>query len=41
MPFEQFDIPASHIFKIDFTGAVHEIKALGFKAPYNSPTGWE
>ncbi|HWJ70476.1 MAG TPA: hypothetical protein VNS79_10565 [Sphingobium sp.] len=41
MPYEPFDMPAAHIFKIDSEGAVHEIEALGFKAPYNSPTGWE
>jgi len=41
MPFEPFDMPAAHIFKISSDGAVHEIEAAGFKAPYNSPTGWE
>jgi hypothetical protein len=35
-----FDLPAVHIFKI-WGGQIHEIEALGFVAPYNSPTGWE
>jgi hypothetical protein len=37
---EPFDLPAVHIFKI-WGGQIHEIEALGFTAPYNSPTGWE
>jgi hypothetical protein len=36
-----FDLPAAHIFKIGADGMVHEIEAMGFTAPYNSPTGWE
>lgn len=35
-----FDLPAAHIFKIT-GGKIHEIEAMGFVAPYNSPTGWE
>jgi len=35
-----FDLPAMHIFKI-WGGQIHEIEAMGFMAPYNSPTGWE
>jgi hypothetical protein len=35
-----FDLPAVHIFKI-WGGQIHEIEALGFVAPYDSPTGWE
>jgi hypothetical protein len=40
-PFAPFDLPAMHIFKIGVDGQVHEIEAMGFTAPYNSPTGWE
>jgi hypothetical protein len=39
--FAPFDLPAAHIFKIGADGLVHEIEAMGFTAPYNSPTGWE
>jgi hypothetical protein len=39
--FAPFDMPASHVFKIGADGLVHEIEALGFTAPYNSPTGWQ
>ena len=39
--FAPFDLPAAHIFKIGPDGLVHEIEAMGFTAPYNSPTGWE
>ena len=35
-----FDLPAMHIFKIR-GGKIHEIEAMGFMLPYNSPTGWE
>ena len=35
-----FDLPAAHIFKIT-GGKIHEIEAMGFVTPYNSPTGWE
>jgi hypothetical protein len=41
MRFDPFDMPAAHIFKIGADGLVHEIEAVGFVAPYNSPTGWE
>jgi hypothetical protein len=41
MPFEPFDLPAAHIFKVGADGLVHEIEAIGFMAPLNSPTGWE
>ena len=41
MPFAPFDLPAAHIFKVGPDGLVHEIEAMGFTAPYNSPTGWE
>ena len=40
MDYKPFDLPAMHIFKI-WGGQIHEIEALGFTAPYNSPTGWE
>ena len=39
--FDPFDMPAAHIFKIGADGLVHEIEAVGFTAPLNSPTGWE
>jgi hypothetical protein len=39
--FNPFDLPAAHIFKIGADGLVHEIEAVGFVAPLNSPTGWE
>lgn len=41
MPFSPFDMPAAHIYKVGADGLVHEIEAVGFVAPYNSPTGWE
>lgn len=40
MDYKPFDLPAMHIFKI-WGGEIHEIEAMGFTAPYNSPTGWE
>ena len=39
--FNPFDLPAAHIFKIGADGKVHEIEAVGFTAPLDSPTGWE
>jgi hypothetical protein len=41
MKFDPFDLPAAHVFKIGADGKVHEIEAMGFLAPLNSPTGWE
>jgi len=41
MPYAPFDLPAAHIFKVGADGQIHEIEAMGFTAPYNSPTGWE
>ncbi|KRA80698.1 hypothetical protein [Altererythrobacter sp. Root672] len=41
LPFDPFDLPAAHIFKVGADGRVHEIEAMGFLAPLNSPTGWE
>jgi hypothetical protein len=38
--YRPFDLPAVHVFKI-WGGQIHEIEALGFIAPYGSPTGWE
>lgn len=40
-PFQPFDLPAAHISKVGADGLVHEIEAMGFQAPLNSPTGWE
>ena len=40
MPFDAFDLPAAHVFKIS-GGKIHEIEAMGFRADYQSPTGWE
>jgi hypothetical protein len=40
MPFDAFDLPAAHIFKVG-DGKIHEIEAMGFRANYQSPTGWE
>jgi hypothetical protein len=34
-----FDLPAAHVFKIS-GGKIHQIEAMGFVAPYNSPSGW-
>jgi hypothetical protein len=34
-----FDLPAAHIFKIS-GGKIHQIEAMGFLAPYGSPSGW-
>lgn len=39
--FAPFDLPAAHIYKIGPDGLIHEIEAMGFSAPLNSPTGWE
>jgi hypothetical protein len=40
MGFDAFDLPAAHVYKIS-GGQIHEVEAVGFRAPYNSPTGWE
>jgi hypothetical protein len=40
MGFDAFDLPAAHVYKIT-GGQIHEVEAIGFRAPYNSPTGWE
>lgn len=40
MDFAPFDLPAMHIYKI-YGGQIHEIEAVGYVAPYQSPTGWE
>ena len=40
LPYKPFDLPAVHVFKI-WGGKIHEIEAIGFLAPYQSPTGWE
>ncbi|TIX51967.1 hypothetical protein [Alteraurantiacibacter aquimixticola] len=40
-PFEPFDLPAAHIFKVGPEGQIHEIEAMGFLAPLDAPTGWE
>ena len=41
MPYDPFDMPAAHVFKVGADGLVHEIEAVGIVAPYESPTGWE
>jgi hypothetical protein len=41
MKFEPFDLPAAHIFKVGADGKVHEIEAMGFRAPLDAPSGWE
>jgi hypothetical protein len=38
--FAPFDLPAAHIWKIRADREIHEIEAMGFIAPYGSPTGW-
>lgn len=38
--FAPFDLPAAHIFKVGADRQIHEIEAMGFVAPYASPTGW-
>jgi hypothetical protein len=40
MNFAPFDLPAMHIYKI-WGGQIHEIEAMGFQAPLDSPSGWE
>lgn len=40
MKFKAFDLPAMHIFKVQ-DGKIHDIEAMGYSAPYNSPDGWE
>ncbi|MGH8261671.1 MAG: hypothetical protein ACREUG_18490 [Steroidobacteraceae bacterium] len=39
MNFKPFDLPAAHVFKI-YGGKIHQIEAMGFMMPYDSPTGW-
>jgi hypothetical protein len=39
MNFKPFDLPAAHVFKI-YDGKIHQIEAMGFTMPYDSPTGW-
>lgn len=41
MPYDPFDMPAAHIFKVGPDKKIHEIEAVGVKLPFNSPTGWE
>ena len=41
MQYDPFDLPAAHIFKVGADGKVHEIEAMGFLAPLDSPTGWD
>ena len=41
LPFEPFDLPAAHIYKVGADGKVHEIEAMGFRADLNSPSGWD
>jgi hypothetical protein len=38
--FAPFDLPAAHIFKIGPDRQIHEIEAMGFRAPHGSPAGW-
>jgi hypothetical protein len=38
--FAPFDLPGAHIWKIGPDRQIHEIEAMGFTAPYGSPTGW-
>jgi hypothetical protein len=38
--FDPFDLPAAHIFKVGPDRHIHEIEAMGFIAPYGSPSGW-
>lgn len=38
--FAPFDLPAAHIYKVGPDRQLHEIEAMGFVAPYGSPTGW-
>jgi len=38
--FPPFDLPAAHIWKIGTDHRIHEIEAMGFVAPLNSPSGW-
>jgi hypothetical protein len=38
--FAPFDLPAAHVWKIGTDTQIHEIEAMGFLAPYDSPTGW-
>ena len=40
LEYEPFDLPAIHIYKV-WGGQIHEIEAMGFTAPYKTPTGWE
>ena len=39
MPFDAFDLPAAHIFKVS-GGKIHEIEAMGFTLPLYSKNGW-
>jgi len=38
--FEPFDTVAMHVFRIS-GGKIRAIEAVGFRAPYDSPSGWE
>jgi hypothetical protein len=38
--FAPFDLPAAHIYKVGPDRKIHEIEAMGYVAPYGSPTGW-
>lgn len=35
-PFEPFDLPAAHIYKIGADGKMHEIEAMGYQTKYKS-----
>jgi hypothetical protein len=41
MPYDPFDFPAAHIFKVGPDAKIHEIEASGITTKFNSPTGWE
>ena len=38
--FAPFDLPAAHIYKVGPDRQIHEIEAMGYVAPFGSPTGW-
>lgn len=41
MPYEPFDMVAAHIFKIGSDRQIHEIEAVGLRAPFGSSSGRE
>lgn len=39
--FAPFDMPAAHVWKVGPDRRIHAIEAMDFRAPLNSPSGWQ